>query len=178
MKLVSVLVVLALIILPICLQISYIIYQFLKKGYKGTDALWKPSPKFEQFRSQHKVLFYTLFGSCNVLFVGALFWLFYEFFEPKLDISSIGFIWVGSLTVALMVAIGLSTIRQHHRIVGKLPPRPQPGSPDNGLQEWQTRYFNGLADNLPRFFLTTMSIALVIVAIWVTILLIITHYFP
>jgi hypothetical protein len=102
MRLISILVVLALLMLPTWIIVSYIISQVLTKGIKGADALSKPSPKMERFRSEHKVLFYLAMFSYPFVVLAASLWMLHELAPSRFDVLVTAF----SLSLTIIAVAG------------------------------------------------------------------------
>jgi hypothetical protein len=110
------------------------------------------------------------------LLFAALSWLFYEIFVPRLGEPIL--IWILSATffpIELAVVI-IYTIRRNRRILSGLSPRPQLGSPDSVILEWQNKLYDKMSNNYFRDFISFLLIMLGIIIVWVALIVVIAHY--
>ena len=169
MKLAPVIVLLALIIVPTGIQVSYVVYQLLTKGTKGIKSLFEPSLKLQQFRSRHKRLFYTLISSYFVLISAVLNWAFYQVLAPYLSVDTVGLIWVGSLMLVEMVVIVYSGMRRTRHVMKKAGTL-EPNTSVDGIRKWKLKAYNANADNYLKSLVPTLLITMGIFIIWMVLL--------
>jgi hypothetical protein len=105
MEALSIIVLVALFLLPTTFMFFYVAYKLLTKGLRGIDALTKPSPGLEQFRTNHRILFYLPIALYPIVFFAALFWMAYEVLMPNLKIDSFIYIWFGITIIVELVII-------------------------------------------------------------------------
>lgn len=175
MKAVSVLVVLALLILPIWIPVLYIISQLLTKGAGGIESLPKPSPKLERFRAQHKVLFYLLLSSYPLILFAALCWAIYEF------TVGFGVFWqlaiAGGSLLFIMMSAYIAWIFARAEQLRKKFPSPAVGSSSKEYLEWQNKILDQSYNHYAgRKLLRNIAIACGIMLLFLGLFVIVAYY--
>lgn len=102
--------------------------------------------------------------------------MLYEVIAPDLSPQSFPIIWGTALAIAegiLIVVISLNFVR---RILRRIPPRPQPDSPNNVIREWQLRYINEESIHLVRTFVQLLITAIGIFIVWAFLLYLFITY--
>ncbi len=136
MKVASILVFLALLILPNWILVSYYISQILTKGAKGVESS-KPSPKFVQFRSQHKILFYLLIFSYWLVLFASLCWVIYEFTVGLGKFMQLSIVGVSLFFIMMVAYMAWSLVRAEQ--IQKKFPRPETGTSSKEYLDWQNK---------------------------------------
>jgi hypothetical protein len=178
-KALSIIVVLVLFLLPTAFMVFHVVYKLLTTGVRGMDSLMKPSPGLEKFRAKHKMPFYLLIASYLTVFFAAILWMAYEVLMPNLKIDSIislTYIWFGTTIIVELVIIVYFMRRHMRRILQRLQPRPEPGSPYKTVLEWQNKYMDDVGNHMfdrdiIQMFLIILGVILVFAAIFIVLLL-------
>jgi hypothetical protein len=153
----------------------YVAYKLLTKGVRGMDALTKPSHGLEQFRAKHKILYYLPIASYLIVFFAALLWMMYEVLVRYLNIDTLGLLWSGSIVICVVVAASISTALYLRGVLQRLPPRPEPGSSENVILEWQNRYVDEAEKHLLRVLIRTWLIGMGIIIVFIGVLVIVLY---
>jgi len=137
-----------LVMLPTFILVSYTIFLLVTKGARGMDELVRPSSKLERFRSRHRIAYYGILSSYSLLVLAAVWWMYLEVIAPSEGLPLIGMVLVAGLMSAELVVVSLWSIGRIRRALGRIPPRPESGSPSAVMSEWQSRYMEEFGRDL------------------------------
>jgi hypothetical protein len=143
---VSIIVLLALIVLPIFLHALGILYKFLTKGVEGIDSLTKPNLRVSPYRRK---LTYGLVLVYLLMVMAVIFWVFLEVDSGLGKDRQYYFI----TTIAVLILVFIMFIWIFHRfkkLINKLP-YPPAGSSDKVIADWNDKTIEENSAYLTRF---------------------------
>jgi len=167
MKIISLLILLALLILPTWAFVLYVLYTLLTKGISGVDELYKRSPRLGWVRSRPR-LFYSTLALYNLILFALMFLTIYLFFSdinwfPQFMLAlSLGAILVGGIFIWAFLK-AQQFIKQY--------PAPDVEPYTGEYLEWENKKFDELTKSYPHNVLIFTVGGVLVVALVAGVLL-------
>lgn len=164
MKLASIIVLLAFLIVPLFIRPLMIVYTFVTKGTGGVDSLSQSSQDQKTLKPRLKSLYFIILYWA--LFLGVLIWAYFEImsgFGANTQLV-IMVIVICAIFISLIPASG---IRRGLKIKEKFP-HPPLGASDKEILEWENQIYDESVNNsgfITRFFPVLVKVCLIIMAI-------------